>query len=116
MGGNQNTPSFYDLGGNQLRRVRDGVWTEQRNEKQMTMRASDTQTLVVALLIPDNQGSVHFATYEYFETASHRPRFLRTGQILHHFLKPQLQRLTGDVFIVKVGFGGKISGKRDSQY
>jgi len=94
---------FYGPHGTRLRRVPDGVWKEQGNVIQMPMRTDDTRSLVIALAFDD----AGFTTYEYHEEPSNRPRFLRTGQILHHFLRPQLTPLNEDIVRVKVSLTGK---------
>jgi hypothetical protein len=100
---------FYASSGNQLRRVPSGVW-KQGKRRRAEMRAGETETLVIAIIIPALDGSIAFTTYEYFEEASPRPRFLMDGRILHHFVVPRLSPLREDSLLVKVTLVGTFRG------
>ena len=100
---------FYDPSGNQLRRVPSGVW-KRGKRRQAEMRAGETETLVIAIVIPALDGSIGFTTYEYFEEDSLRLRFLTGGRILHHFVVPRLSPLREDTLLVKVTLIGTYRG------
>jgi hypothetical protein len=93
---------FYGPNGTRLRRVRDGMWTEQGNVVQMPMRTGDTRTLVIALEFQ----AVGFSTYEYAEQPSPRRRYTTTG-IYTHDLIPLLTQLNEETLTVQVSLIGK---------
>jgi hypothetical protein len=94
---------FYRSSGARLRRVADGVWREQGNVIQMPLDIGDTKRLVIALTFEN----ALLSAYEYNEQRTPRPRFLTTGEILHHFLAPKLEQLETTDSTVQVRLIGK---------
>lgn len=94
---------FYSPSGARLKRVPDGVWREQGNVIQMPLNIGDTKKLVIALNFDD----ACFSTYEYGVEHTRRPRFLTTGEVLHHVLAPKLAPLNAGDLTVKVSLIGK---------
>lgn len=95
---------FYNQRGGRLKRVADGVWREQGHVIQMPLNIGDTKRLVIALTVGTDAS---FSAYEYGQQHTGRPRFLTTGEVLHHVLAPKLVPLEASDLTVQVCLIGK---------